>query len=678
VSKITYRPEIDGLRAIAVSAVIAFHAGFDSFAGGFIGVDVFFVISGYLITSLIIADCERGQFSFADFYERRARRILPALLVVMAVTIPGAWALLSPHDFARFSESVAAVPLFSSNILFWKESGYFDIDSQLKPLIHTWSLGVEEQFYLFFPPLLLVLYAFGRGRPVLVTGLTLIASFAAAVTLVHVKPSAAFFLLPTRAWELLSGSMVALTYGSTWDPARHSRVRDVLAVAGLGAILVSVFVFDKDTLFPGWSALLPVAGTVLVIACSRSANGVGRLLSSRAMVGLGLVSYSAYLWHQPLFAFAHYSGVSPSDVQVFALLVAATLALSIASYHWVERPFRDRSRFSRRTIFSIAATASALLVAMGIFGAETKGFELFYVNHRLNQADRELYMQIAHDTGGDLYPLMVDDGHCRFWSRTPDPAFEQRFARCAETMGSAVVVLGDSHGMNIFNVLAKSEVFPFVVGIAQGYCRPQNDHAFCQYHAFEKFAAHYKSKIRTVFFHQSGSYLMQDREGHVNTNALFKPGAPFRLSQPAADAAIQYLKRLEASVDVVWLGPFPEARVDFHRFGAIKNNFKIPPATLRRFKELDAALANYVARSGQDLRYVSLNDVLAITPDFLRFGQCVTYLDDNHLSSCGETVLAERLRSAFESGPLRAFNGRGGAMGGHDYAHSNQGGHPEP
>ena len=207
-----YRREIDGLRAIAVLPVILFHAGFETFSGGFVGVDVFFVISGYLITTIIIAELEQGKFSIINFYERRARRILPALFLVMLVCIPLAWFWLLPRDMQDFSQSLVAVTVFASNILFWRESGYFDTAAELKPLLHTWSLAVEEQYYVIFPLFLMSFWRLGKRWIMILLVAVFVVSLALAQWASLAKPSAAFFLLPARGWELLVGAFAAFCW----------------------------------------------------------------------------------------------------------------------------------------------------------------------------------------------------------------------------------------------------------------------------------------------------------------------------------------------------------------------------------------------------------------------------------------------------------------------------------
>ena len=367
-----YRPEIDGLRALAVLPVILFHAGTTLLSGGFVGVDVFFVISGYLITCLLIEDLARGRFSLLDFYERRARRILPALFFVIAACIPLAWLILMPSDMINFARSIVAVIFFCSNILFWRESGYFDISSEMKPLLHTWSLSVEEQFYIFFPLFLVFVWKFGRRFTVVSLAAVLGLSFVLAHWAVDQKPSAAFYMLPFRAWELMVGSLAAVWLRDRSTPLAAG-LAQWLSLLGLAMIIVPVFMYGEHTPFPGVNAIAPVAGTALIILCAQPGTLAYRLLSARSMVGVGLISYSAYLWHQPLLAFAKYYFYPAPPYALLMLLAAASLVLAWLTWKYVEAPFRNRKRFSRQWIFGASGAVGALAVAWGIGGMVTLG-----------------------------------------------------------------------------------------------------------------------------------------------------------------------------------------------------------------------------------------------------------------------------------------------------------------
>jgi len=376
---VNYRREVDGLRALAVLPVILFHAGSNWFAGGFVGVDVFFVISGYLITSLLIAEKEKGTFSLLRFYERRARRILPALLLVSVACVVLAWPLLSPAPMKSLSESLAAVASFSSNILFWRRSGYFDTANELKPLVHTWSLGVEEQYYLLFPLLIMLAWRFGRRRlGGLLAGLGLLSLALSQWGALH-APTAAFYLLPTRAWELFLGGLLALHQSRSGRPAHRSgppgralgRWADLLGILLIGWAVV---VFDRHTPFPGVNALVPTLGTALVILFATPGTVTGRVLGHPVLVGIGLISYGAYLWHQPLLAFARLGGGFVPGPAALLLLGATSFGLAYLTWRFVERPCRDPRRVSARAIVRLGAVGTALVGAIGVAGVLAGGF----------------------------------------------------------------------------------------------------------------------------------------------------------------------------------------------------------------------------------------------------------------------------------------------------------------
>ena len=363
-TSLVYRRDIDGLRAVAVLAVVLFHFGVPGFSGGFVGVDVFFVISGYLITSIIWRQREAGRFSFVEFWARRARRILPALFVLLAAVLVAGWFLMAPKDYEELGRSVRYQVMFVSNLLFMRQEGYFDAASDLKPLLHTWSLAVEEQFYIVFPLILTLLSSRFRHWRMALFSLLLI-SFGLSVWAVAHHPEKAFFLLPMRAWELLAGAMLAIA------PERKKRLTQTAAqcfsLLGLALILVAVFGYDKSTPFPGAAALLPVLGVVALIwANEHRSTWVGQFLSTRLMVGLGLISYSWYLWHWPVFVFGSYASVDDFSPALTAALIALTLILGYLSWRFVETPFRERRLLAGRRQSLIAAAVG--IVVLGLAG----------------------------------------------------------------------------------------------------------------------------------------------------------------------------------------------------------------------------------------------------------------------------------------------------------------------
>jgi peptidoglycan/LPS O-acetylase OafA/YrhL len=362
-----YRKEIDGLRAVAVLPVVFFHAGMPGFEGGYIGVDVFFVISGYLITALILQDVGNGKYSFRNFYERRARRILPALFFVTLVSVPFAWTLMMPGDFENFSASVVSVGMFLSNFYFWSEAGYFDTAIELKPLIHTWSLAAEEQYYLLIPVLLVAASSLGRRWIGWALWLILGLSFALSVRGSIAFPDANFFLLPSRAWELMVGGLLAY-YEKPRENMPQSRIGSTLCIGGLACIAVSIAVFDANTRHPGLLTLLPVAGTALIIRYGQFDGLANKFLSLRVIVGIGLISYSLYLWHQPVFVFARLYSADFLRASDHVPLILLSFILSIVSWKYVESPFRKRTLVPARKIWALTGSAIVLVTVIGLAG----------------------------------------------------------------------------------------------------------------------------------------------------------------------------------------------------------------------------------------------------------------------------------------------------------------------
>lgn len=424
-----YRPEIDGLRAIAVMPVILFHAGFSLMSGGFAGVDVFFVISGYLISSIILSEVRENSFTFAGFYERRLRRILPALAVVVLASLVTALLFALPEQSILAAESSIVAMLGVSNIYFWMQSGYFAPASEFSLLLHTWSLGVEEQFYLILPPVLLFMHRF-RWNSKAVISVTLPVLFAVGVWLSYNKPSVAFYLLPARAWEL--GLGVALAVGLI-PPVRSTRSRSLISAMGFGAILISMFVIDPQTTFPGWAALLPCLGTAAVIHSSSQVDSVGRLLSITPVRFIGLISYSLYLWHWPVFVGLRLYIAEIHLPPIIATLgVLLSVVLATITWRYVETPFRSRSAMPfKRAIRSLGAL-TGMSAALAVLLVATSGLP-----ERLDRTSGQ-YLSAAKDVDsfseGRMGLHAVSDPNFRFG----DPKASIDF-----------VLTGDSHAAAI-------------------------------------------------------------------------------------------------------------------------------------------------------------------------------------------------------------------------------------
>jgi peptidoglycan/LPS O-acetylase OafA/YrhL len=425
-----YRKDIDGLRAVAVLAVVFFHGRLPGFSGGFVGVDVFFVISGFLITGLIAEDCKAGRFSFATFYFRRVRRILPALLCIYFAATALAALLMMPSDMAEFGRSLVSSAAFVSNHFFYHLADYFGGPSEQKPLLHTWSLSIEEQFYLVWPPLLLILARWrARWLPYGV-GIVGALSLAASALMVHHHKEAAFFLAPFRAWELLLGASLALL---PRHPRMSWRSAQIAAGLGLSLILASIALLDERQSFPGLLALPACLGTaMLILAGMHEAPLVTRVLSVRPAVAIGLISYSLYLWHWPLLALARYHLDRPLRWTELTAIVGASLLAAIATYRYVEQP----ARHLRLPLASRLVAAGALsLGAVALIGHQidkSRGWT-FNLDPEIRRLDRISRTKNKYrNSCSGVRTLARTDDACTFGPPRRSGSYD-------------MVIIGDSH-----------------------------------------------------------------------------------------------------------------------------------------------------------------------------------------------------------------------------------------
>lgn len=430
-----YRPEIDGLRAIAVISVILYHAGFSWFSGGFLGVDVFFVISGFLITSILITDLSQGKLNIIRFYERRARRILPALFLVILVSIPPAWILFLPQELEAFSRSILAVVLFVSNILFWRESGYFDSLSVEKPLLHTWSLAVEEQYYLLFPLFMALVWRLGRRSVAALLVLIAMLSLALSQWASANYGSANFYLLPTRAWQLLFGSISAILASKVQLP-RH----DGIAIVGLAMIVFSILMLNSEMNLPGLLSVIPVLGTTFVLLFAHQDSLTARILSIPFMVKIGLISYSAYLWHQPIFAYSRIYSFEPLSFGIRASLILVSLVLAYFSWRFVETPFRSQKRISNLRLIGIISPMALVLILFSIVNTQTIWLEKI----RFSADERSILDTISSSPVRDICHAPQSDT-ALFWKA------------CVFNEGgiSTTAVIGNSHAAELAYALGE-------------------------------------------------------------------------------------------------------------------------------------------------------------------------------------------------------------------------------
>ena len=461
--RLAYLPHVDGLRAIAVLAVIGFHAAPSQVPGGFVGVDIFFVISGFLITSLLHKEIARREFSFPNFLARRARRIVPALALVMLASFVAAYLILSPEQMREFGRSITSSALFGANIHFYRTTDYFALPAQEQPLLHTWSLAIEEQFYLIWPlVLLLLLTRVSRRTAFIVLTVAIAASLASFLAYSWIEPTYAFFMPHTRAWGLLLGALLALSVdGLNFSP----RVSETLAVLGLAGIGASILVFSETRPYPGVAAALATfSAAAIIVACSGRLPWGGRVLASAPLVFVGLISYSLYLWHWPIFSFARLQAPS-SAATLIPLMLAASFALAWLSWRYVEVPLRGRygqAMFSTRKALVSAACLLVAIAAVGVSIKAGKGWAW-----RLDEVSRSVYDQIESNNPrrkrcDGVEGIFREDPFCAFGrAKAPGQSYD-------------LAIFGDSNADHFVPMLARLADTKGLSGrqVTQSTCAP--------------------------------------------------------------------------------------------------------------------------------------------------------------------------------------------------------------
>jgi len=474
-SAFKYRPDIDGLRCVAVLSVLAFHLSPSRLSGGFVGVDVFFVISGYLISAIVFSEIADSRFSVLGFYERRVRRIFPALFAMLLVCSAIMSYFLLPTEFVEYAKSVFAATISSSNFYFWQHSGYFDAPTS-NPMLHTWSLAVEEQFYILFPILLVIVRRYFPSHLRLGVILLFVASLIAGVITVRVNPTAAFYMPYTRAWELLMGTLISLKY---FPRLSGKLARNIVTLMGLAMICFADLRYSPETLFPGLAALVPCLGSALIIGAGESGSSlVGTVLSWRPVVFVGLISYSLYLWHWPLivlnslgFSF-NVSGLLPSRWGYLFVSQAASkstilllsFALAVISWRFVERPFRSRpKRIARGPLFALSAAVMVLLLISSAGVIYAGGFPSRFSPNAVKVASALTPPGSA--TLGQL-------GHCEITEANRSTVFQNDRCLPESTDADHYLLVGDSHAGSLKEGLAKALPDAHVELAAVWGCRP--------------------------------------------------------------------------------------------------------------------------------------------------------------------------------------------------------------
>ncbi len=640
------------MRAIAVAVVVLYHAGVTALPGGFIGVDVFFVISGFLISGIIFNDLEQGRFSLGRFYERRIRRIQPALLAVVVASVVGFALIFTPVDYKLFAQSVGATVTFSSNIYFFVKSGYFDPLSDTKPLLHTWSLAVEEQYYLFFPLLVALLWKYCRSRINLVLVTMTLASFVLSVVQARNAPNAAFYLPFDRIWELLIGAL--LSRGIV-PVVSNAKLKDILCLLGLALMGAGLTLLSPTSVFPGETALLPCVGAGLLIYAGQGSRVAQAVLGNRLMVFIGKISYSIYLWHWPLFVAIRYLTFRELDAGETVAYLAATVLLGWSCWKWIEQPFRHQTSASltRGGLFAstAAVTAAGLAIAVVVhfgngfparFDAPARAFAAAALdtNPKRVECDRRAVARVA---AGDVCQIGVTD------QRAPT------FVLIGDSFGDAISPGIDDAAKKMGEkglVMTNSGCFP-LLGIRQ------KDHPECA--AFNRAAVDYvlsqPSITRVVLVGRWTSALLGTRYGQFAAEGWFiedDQSAGFSYAENAQVFQRAMVRTVQAfggrKVNII--AYIPEQRYDIPRALAMSARFGMPAAVAlpvaeheRRQSQLRTALTRL-----QGEQHFRITDVGAVLCDAhscaAQMDGTSLYADDNHLARGGAMLLQPLWQSA--------------------------------
>ena len=644
-----YRAEIDGLRAMAVLPVILFHAGFDLFGGGFVGVDVFFVISGYLITSIIITKLTEKDFSISYFYERRARRILPALFFVSIVCLPFAWFWLAPSDLKDFGQSLVAVSTFSSNILFWMESDYFDQSSELKPLLHTWSLAVEEQYYIIFPIFLLFAWRFGQTFILIFLFITFIASLGLASWAALNKPVAAFYLLPTRGWEILMGVFAAF-YIQHHAQVKNLFINQSLSILGFGLIIISILVFDRSTPFPSLYTLIPTLGALLIIISAVPGTIIHKLLSLNILVGLGLISYSAYLWHQPILAFARHRFLE--DISDFLLIALCILSVLLAWLTWrfIEKPIRSSKKFTRSNIFIFALIGLVFLSSVGAAFSQKEYFP------NRSQFSKELSESLTMPDKENCFDIpfnyYAEDWGCFLGAKKPEVDYILFGDSHTLSLKSLIDDLAFNRDLKVFYV-GSSSCIPFLelqtkrVNYHQFNCNLLNKRVF-------NFAQ--KNKLKGIILSAKWTHYLQGNYSHegailiaqenINNFAYNNTDA----FQKAFHKTVDKYSSIELPIHLIAQHPLQKHAAESVYFSVANGNNSLARLSVERFMvdDLNKIPLSVFAERARDINLYKVTDLfcdMEICP--IGNSDQSYYYDDNHLSSIGANKLLGTIQDIF-------------------------------
>ena len=643
-----YRPEIDGLRAVAVIAVIFYHGilslnNFPILSGGFLGVDIFFVISGYLITTIILQEIEtRGTFSFLYFYERRARRILPALFFILIISLPFGYIFLLPENLTEFSKSLLYTLGFGSNYFFYFSGLIYGAENGLiKPLLHTWSLAVEEQYYFVFPLILLLLTRYFNRYILYILLVSFFTSLIFANHLAYKNETLNFYLLISRGWELLAGSLLAKLEILNKKRASNKFLNQTMPIFGFLLIAHGLFFYNDQMSLPSIYTLPAIIGVCLIIWFSNGKDLVGKILSTNLFVGVGLISYSLYLWHYPIFAFGRIAGYQPSQPVVFLIFVIIAIGLSISTFYLIEKPFRKKNNITLKKLIIILGATCVFLITINLYTQLKKG--------NLNKKNIEI--------GEAKKSPLFDDGICKFSSNETNfyqqkNIFNIRFKDCLkEKKKKFILIIGDSHGDDLFNSISTLSSYDFIVGLNQPSCRPITLEK-CIFNNALYFAKQNKTNIRAILFTQKGSYMLTDISGgKFFYNSLYRK---LPLNIPQIKEYLNYYLKLKKIVDnSIFVGPHiePNISIDIKIYSKLKNKKLIESLENLDIVEVDNFLKKIKKINNTEVKYVSKIDQIKYNykNDFFKSGKFM-FSDADHWSESGEKYFGEKL---FEHSSLK-------------------------
>jgi len=637
-----FRYDINGLRAIAVSGVVLFHFNPSWLPGGFSGVDVFFVISGFLMTGLIFRGLSTNHFSILKFYISRANRIIPALAVLCITLLIFGWYCLLPNEYTTLKKHIIGSISFFSNFVYWGESGYFDASSHEKWLLHTWSLSVEWQFYIIYPVVMTIMTKFitleNIKRTILITT---ILGFIFSLLSSYQWQSASYFLLPSRVWEMMIGGVAYL-----YPIETNSQKRKIIELLGLILIGLSYLLISKDTYWPGYMSLIPVIGTTLVLLANQEKRS---LVNNWLLQKIGLSSYSIYLWHWPIAVALYY--FSLNELYIWGGM-ALSLILGQLSFKYIES-LKFRKEFSHWSGY--ISCKPVLFVIFVVF---------FTLYHYINPERENVWLKRQTGFIQQTYPIIYNDTPstlhrdltmCRFNVPSLKDDIQLRINECYKMFGKGVLIIGDSHAIDLFGLVTSKFNNDFIIGLTQGGCRPHNPDKKCQYEKLSNYLASHQKKFKQIIYEQAGFYLLKDSKGNSGSRSMFnKLGLSESINGITPNVenitiVSSYLASLSNYVPVIWFGSRIEPHIPRHQIlrKGCTYEFKLRPKQQDVFQILDDTISKKIS-THSNVEFISQNNVLnLIFPQDFMNCQNILWSDGDHLSPYGEEIMGQRLPDDF-------------------------------